>query len=161
MADFSKFFPKLLIYEGGYTDHPNDKGGPTKYGITLSDWIKYGYDVDKDGDIDKYDLKNISTKDAEKIAKSKYWDKVKGDEIKSQSVAEFIADWAYNSGIGISVKKTQRLLGLVDDGILGNKTLTAINSADPETLFNRLKASRLAFVRSIVENNPRQKVFLS
>ena len=160
MANFNLYFPHLLIYEGGYVDNPNDKGGPTKYGVTLANWIKYGYDKDNDGDIDKVDLKTITVEDASKIAKKYYWDNVKGDLINSQSVAEFIADWAYNSGTSTAIKKTQKLLGLIDDGIIGPKTLLAINSADPKTLFERLKASRTAFVRAIVENNPKQGVFL-
>lgn len=160
MANFQEYLPHLLKFEGGWSDNKLDKGGATNLGVTLAVWIKKGYDKDKDGDIDKADLKLITPEDAGVIAKKYYWDPVKGDEINSQSVAEFIADWAYNSGTQTAIKKTQRLLGLVDDGVLGPKTLAAINSADPKTLFNKLKASRLAFVRSIVEYSPKQSVFL-
>ena len=32
---------RLLRHEGGYTNHPSDPGGPTKYGITIHDYRKY------------------------------------------------------------------------------------------------------------------------
>src|SRR5574337_666905 len=151
MADFKQYFPKLISLEGGYSDDPDDKGGPTKYGVTIYDWKKYGYDVNKDGKIDADDVKAITIEDAERIAKIEYWDVVQGDDINSQSVAEFIADWAYNSGVRTAVKRVQRLLGLTDDGILGPITLKSINSADPHVLFDRLKAAREAFFNALVK----------
>ena len=29
------YVQRMIALESGYVDHPNDKGGPTKYGITL------------------------------------------------------------------------------------------------------------------------------
>lgn len=160
MAQFIPFFTKLMKFEGGWVDDPDDRGGATNLGVTLEEWIANGYDKDGDGDIDKQDLRKITLQDAANIAKPLYWDRVKGDEIQSQSVAEFIADWAYNSGVGTAVKKTQRLLGLKDDGQLGSKSLLAINSAQPQQLFNLLKASRQAFYNAIVKNDESQRKFL-
>jgi lysozyme family protein len=48
MAKFENFAGKLLRLEGGYVNHPLDKGGPTKYGVILSVWKEHGHD--KDGD---------------------------------------------------------------------------------------------------------------
>ena len=42
MSDFTKCITKTLRYEGvsssseGYVDHPNDRGGATKYGISYA-----------------------------------------------------------------------------------------------------------------------------
>lgn len=160
MADFNKYFVPLLKIEGGYVDNPADNGGPTNMGVTLKEWISNGYDKDNDGDIDVEDLKLLTPPDAAKIAKPFYWDKVQGDKIKSQSVAEFLADWAYISGVKAAVKRLQRLMGLEDDGKLGPLSLKSINQADSESLFNLLKAAREAFFRAIVKSNPSQKVFL-
>jgi lysozyme family protein len=44
MADFEGFAGKVLRLEGGFVDHPADKGGPTKYGVILSTWKQYGYE---------------------------------------------------------------------------------------------------------------------
>lgn len=160
MANFDKFFTTLLKHEGGWVDHPLDRGSATNYGITIGEWLRSGYDKDKDGDIDKWDLKKITPEDAKPIAKRKYWDKINGDVIKSQSVAEFLMDWAYLSGSSRAIKKVQEILGLTVDGVIGTKTITAINSTEPKILFTKLKESREKFFYAIVANNPSQKVFL-
>lgn len=158
MANFSLFFPKLMGEEGGdkFTERSSDRGGPTKFGITLKTWIACGYDKDHNGIINAEDLKLITWQDAEAIAKPIYWDKVGGDIIPSQAVAEFSADWAYNSGAVTAVKHLQRILGLADDGIAGPQTLAAIKAAPQEPLFEKLKASRLQFVAAIVAGDPSQ-----
>lgn len=161
MANFALYFNELLKFEGGYIDHPKDKGGPTNLGVTLQTWIKNGYDVDLDGDIDKFDLKLINRADAEKIAKTLYWDKISGDQIKSQSVAEIIFDWAYNSGVKTASKKVQQALGIVPSGIIDPVTICAINAQPAKSLFELLKIRREKFYKDIVFYNPSQRVFLN
>jgi lysozyme family protein len=160
MADFLEYFPTLLKWEGGYVNDPDDAGGATKYGVTLEVWKKEGYDKNKDGVIDSNDVKMITKEEAAKIAKKGYWDILKGDEIKSQSIAEFIVDWAYNSGTKTAIKKLQQTLGLTEDGNFGPNTLRETNAADAETLFDELKARRQAFFEAIVRAKPSQKKFL-
>lgn len=43
MSNFKKAFEKTIIFEGGYSDHPYDPGGKTKYGITESTARSHGY----------------------------------------------------------------------------------------------------------------------
>ena len=38
MANIDLYIPKLIKHEGGYVNHPLDKGGATKYGVTLNPW---------------------------------------------------------------------------------------------------------------------------
>lgn len=152
-----------MQHEGGekLTHISGDTGGWTKWGITLATWIKSGVDKDRDGDIDLEDLKLSTIQDAENIAKNMYWNPVWGDMIQSQSIAEFLFDWGYNSGTSRAVKKIQEILGTGTDGVMGPKTLAAINKSDARTLFNKLKASREVFYRAIVASNPSQKKFLN
>lgn len=160
MANFKKYFPTLIKHEGGYVNDPNDKGGATNLGITLAVWVANGYDKDRDGDIDKDDVRLINQEDAYFIAKKLYWDPVKGDLINNQVIAEFIFDWAYNSGTKNVIRKVQQLIGVKDDGIIGPRTIAAINSANQKELFDRLKARRESFYRAIVRKNPSQQKFL-
>lgn len=152
MANFKEYFPHLIKLEGGYVNDKNDKGGKTKYGITEDVWKRFG-DASKS-------IQDITIDDAEKITKSQYWDKVKGDDIISQSVAEVIADWAYNSGVSTALKYAQRIVNVEDDGKIGPKTLQAINKFNSKELFEQLKSKRESFYRAIVFNNPSQSKFL-
>ena len=127
MAKFENFAGKLLRLEGGYVNHPLDKGGPTKYGVILSVWKEYGHDKDGDGDIDAEDIKKLSEEDAKWIAKKIFWDYFQADFILNESVAQFIVDWGYNSGRKTVAKIVQRVVNADVDGIVGVQTLTTIN----------------------------------
>ena len=47
----------------------------------------------------------------------------------------------------------QKLLGVKPDGIVGNKTLSAVNFADPDELFEALFDARVEFLNDIVNNS--------
>lgn len=159
MAKFENFAGKLLRLEGGYVNHPLDKGGPTKYGVILSVWKEYGHDKDGDGDIDAEDIKKLSEEDAKWIAKKIFWDYFQADLILNESVAQFIVDWGYNSGRKTVAKIVQRVIKVDVDGIVGAKTLSAINCTDQERLFNLLKIERQVFLNNIIKRRPDQIVF--
>jgi lysozyme family protein len=52
------------------------------------------------------------------------------------------------------------MLGVVQDGIVGTKTLSALNAEDPRTLFDRIKKERELFFNNIVKRDPTQKRFI-
>ena len=161
MANVSKLAPKILKWEGGdkYTEVRNDRGGATKYGITLNTLKALHYDKNYDGKVDKTDVKLLTEKDFEKIFKEKFWVKWKGDEIKNQSVANILVDWVWGSGKwGIIIP--QRVLGVKADGVVGEKTIEALNKADQYKFFNIIWNERKKFFENIVKRDPSQKKFL-
>ena len=44
--NFESIIDDVLKVEKGYVDHPNDRGGPTNYGITVAVARKNGYEGD-------------------------------------------------------------------------------------------------------------------
>ena len=155
MADFKKYAPKLLRLEGGFVNHPDDRGGITNCGITIQTYREY---CGQDKTIK--DLQNMSYGTWEKIMKDGYWDKCKADMIENQQLAEIIVDWCVNSGLS-AIRKVQEIVGCKPDGIVGAITLSLINTADPESLFDRIWKARLQFYINIVKRNPSQKVFMN
>ena len=154
MADKNKLIPIIKKWEGGYSDNPNDRGGATNSGVTLAVYQSvYGKNKTKN------DLKKMTSDQWDYIFTKLYWNKWKADEIKNQSIANILVDWVWMSGYG-TIKKIQSLFGLTADGIVGNKTISYINSHDQEEVFNKILNRRKQFYESLVKNNPSQKVFL-
>lgn len=160
MAEIKKFEPFILKWEGGakYTNKKSDKGGATKYGITIATWRTVGYDKNGDGKIDEKDVKLITEDDFKKVLKCNFWDKWKADQIKNQKVAEILVDWLWNSGKW-GIIKPQQLLGVKADGIVGVKTLAAVNNyPNQRKLFESLKNARKAYIDKVIKNDPSQIV---
>ena len=159
MANLAILLPFILSFEGGFSNHPLDKGGPTNKGVTIATWRSVGYDKDGDGDIDVDDLRLLTDTDVrDRVLRPHYWNRWKADQIKSQSVANILVDWVWASGSN-GIKIPQRILGVTVDGIVGPKTLAALNNWDPRVLFDRLKAERVAFFERLIKANPSQAVF--
>ena len=101
------------------------------------------------------DMKSISTATASSIYKRNYWDRLKASSINNQDVANILVDHGVTSGTKTAAKMIQKILNmfynknLVVDGIIGTKSLTAINSVDPEKLFNHIAVHREIFYKSL------------
>ena len=159
MADINKLVPLIFKWEGNWSDNKNDKGGTTNMGITLSTWRSQGYDKNHDGKIDVNDLKLVTRQDVINLLKKNYWDRWHADSIENQSIANLLVDWVWNSGVH-GIKIPQRVLKVIPDGVVGNKTLSTINKANQEKLFDSLKQARREFFIQIARNDKSQLVFL-
>ena len=161
MANIQLLIPLILNREGGYVNDPIDRGGPTNKGVTLATWQNRGYDKNDDGVIDVEDLKVISEEDmVECILRPHYWNRWQADRINSQALANILVDWVWCSGrYGITIP--QGVLRVPEDGIVGEKTLRAVNNyPDPEGLFEKIKQVRRAYINMICINRPANKRFL-
>ena len=87
-----------------------------------------------------------------------FWDAWQADRIGDQNVANILVDWAWNSG-SYGIKIPQKLLGVTVDGIVGSKTIAAINSRDGKTLFRELKEERIAYIGRICKTRPQNRKF--
>lgn len=158
MANINNLAPMILRFEGGYVNNPADKGGPTNMGITLAEWKSVGFDKNGDGIIDEEDIKLLDANDFTRVLRI-YWNRWHADNIQNQSIANILVDWVWGSGKwGIVIP--QRVLGVSADGMVGEKTLNALNSANQEDFFNKIHEERIKFVQNIVNNHPSQRQFL-
>lgn len=147
MTRIEKYGTFCRSWEGGWSNHPNDKGGATMKGVTFTTFCAFR----KAKGLPKpslLDLKNISDKEWNSVLRWHTWDKARLDDINDEWVAYLIADCVWMSGAGY-LKRIQRILGLKDDGIIGPKSLAKINSMKGENLFNILWKQRENFLRGI------------
>ena len=137
--------PFILSWEGGYVNDPYDRGGATNKGVTIATFRSvYG----KTKTVT--DLKNMSDAQWLHIFKVYFWDRWRADEIKSQSIANILVDWVWASG-AYGVRNVQKLLGVKVDGVVGPKTIAAVNNypGGARALFDKIKLARTAFINSI------------
>jgi lysozyme family protein len=155
MSNFDFALQFVLKAEGGYSNHPNDRGGQTNYGITQSTLN----DAKKLGIIDNTinSVKDLTLDDAQKIYKEMYWDKINGNALPTDlSIALF--DTAVNMGDKTSVKMLQGILGVTQDGIIGPQTLAAIQNYNGNLVDDFLNAREARY--ETIAKQPSQGVFL-
>lgn len=152
---FDKIFSYMLFVEGGYSNDKNDKGGETTWGVTKDEARRNGYNGS---------MKNLTKDFAENIYLKKYYLGNKLDKITDDRVALSIFDWAVNSGRR-GIKKAQIVANkfganLVIDGIIGNKTLEAINSINPEAFLKEYHKMQRTFYKNLAAKDSTQEDFL-
>lgn len=154
MADYRKLVPKVLKWEGGYAGNI-DGMICTMKGVTLATFRKF-FGRDKTC----ADLKKITEDQWGTIFKQGFWDRWKADAIESQPIAELLVDWTWGSGqYGITLP--QRVLGVTSDGVVGPKTLAAVNGyPDQRELFEKLWNRRKKHFEDIAKANPAKRKFL-
>ena len=135
---------RLLVHEGGYTNHPADPGGPTNFGITIYDYRKYVKPAATAADV-----RAMKLEDAKGIYRVKYWDAQRCDELPA-GVDYAIFDYGVNSGIGRSGKVLRRVLKLPDNtSAVTDAVIAAAAAADAKVLIAAICDERLRFLRGL------------
>jgi lysozyme family protein len=121
----------LIDREGGYVNHPSDRGGPTNFGITEAVARAHGYSGS---------MRNLPRSEAAAIYKRLYWLRPRFDQVerRSEVVAAELFDSGVNMGPSVAATFLQRALSalnrdrqdyadLVPDGRIGPATLAALD----------------------------------
>ena len=152
MANYKLMIPWIKRWEGGWSNDKDDSGGCTMAGVTIKTFQQY-YGKDQTCE----DLKHITEQQWEHIFKTGYWDKMKADDINSQQVAELVVQMAWGSGPVTTTKRIQKLLGVKQDGVIGEITLWHINKQDPRELFEKLWNMRFDWLWEIGDTGKNKK----
>lgn len=135
---------RVLVHEGGYTNHPSDPGGPTNFGITIYDARKYWK-----ADAIAADVRAMPLSVAKDIYRRRYWDAQRADELPP-GVDYSTFDYGVNSGIGRSGKVLRRLVGQpADTSAITPEVIAAARKRDPQKLVNAINDERIAFLRRL------------
>ena len=175
---WTKAADNLLRIEGGkVTDH----AGPTNMGITLRFLSQAGTvdldadgfldgDYDRDGDIDQDDLNQMTAAEALALYKRTFWDRYDYGMLHANPhVGIKLFDLAVNCGPRQAHKFLQRAAracspgnaDLVDDGLIGKRTLHAINQCNGSSLLAAMRSEAAGFYRLLVIKKPDLDVFLN
>lgn len=135
---------RLLQHEGGYSNHPDDPGGPTNFGITIADYRRY---VKRDATA--ADVRAMSVDEAKVIYRRRYWDAQRCDELPA-GVDYAVFDYGVNSGIGRSGQVLRRVLALPDNrSAVSDEVVEAARRADARAAVVAICDERLRFLKSL------------
>jgi lysozyme family protein len=115
-------------WEGGFVDDPHDRGGATKWGVTIRTLIAKGLDLNNDGTIDRRDIRDMTPAQALDIYRRDYWIGAVCPPLPAP-LALLQFDCAVNQGPGRAARILQKSVGARVDGIIGPATLAAVERA--------------------------------
>jgi lysozyme family protein len=133
--EIEEILDEILRREGGFVDHPKDKGGPTKWGVTLRTleaWRQAPQTIDH--------VRQLSKEEAKDIYRERYIAPFEGDIVPT--LLPQVVDIGVLHGVGTAKLMVKKLKGV---GRLTNLGLLE---------------ERLDLIAEIVKNNPDQRVFL-
>jgi len=185
MAKFSIAYYITNKNEGGYANDPDDRGGETYRGIARNfhpDWIGWA-DVDeakkRTSSVKALNhlLDNLSTLQKWVMAFycQEFWNKINGDLIPDQVIANEVYDNAVNMGISKSVEYLQRTINILNrnqkayadikvDGSIGPKTLEAlkvcIKKNGAKRVLNVINGYQIKHYLELMEKNPTYEKYI-
>ena len=138
-----------------YTEHPFDRGGPTKGGITLRTLESWRHRR-----VTRQELQRLKKPEAMEIMKRLYAESNGIQRLEGHSIQPQVVDNAILSGPVLAVKDLQLVLDVTQDGICGSNTMQAVSQRNPDELSRALAVKRALRLARFAVKNPKQMVFL-
>lgn len=171
--DFSigTLIDELIDREGGFVDHPADRGGPTHWGITEAVARAHGFTGE---------MRNLPRMEAARIYREKYWTRPGFGQVAAIAprLAAEMFDTGVNMGPGRAISHLQRALNALNreekdyadiaiDQHIGPRTIDALNryfakrgKAGEMVLLKAVEALQGAHYLHLAEARPSQEAFL-
>ncbi len=165
MKSVEQIADDIVAREGGFVDDPDDPGGPTKHGVTLGTMQKLGIDLNKDGRVNKTDVKRLDRVMARKVFIEHYFARPRIAELPAALHAS-VFDMYVNSGAN-AVRILQRLLremgqDVVVDGVIGPQTITAaevVFGKAPEHICDAYGIARRNYYYALADRRPASRKY--
>lgn len=161
MVRFETSVAWVFDAEGFYSDDPSDRGGATKFGISLR-FLKQlpgsQGDLNRDGVVDAADVRFVTVDKAREIYLTEFWEPCRCGALPPPLDAVVFCA-AVNHGERVAKWLLQTALGVKPDGLIGRLTLLAAQSAKPDDLIPDLLARRTMFYADIVASDTSQAKF--
>lgn len=169
-TDIATLIDAVIGREGGYSNHPADRGGPTRWGVTQQVARAYGY---------AGDMRVLPRETAVAIYRRQYWVDPGFETVAQRfpAVAVELFDIGVNMGTGVAAKFLQRVLNvfnsngehyadLTADGRLGALTAHALDGfrkrrgvEGGERLLEAIRSLRGARYIELCEGRPANEAF--
>lgn len=154
----NRVLERILIDEGGVSDHVSDRGGLTAFGLTkpfLRDVTSRDWTDD--------DVRGLTKEKA--LAVYRLWAQIRRlDQLPEDFLfAWFVIDYAVHSGVRTAIRATQLAMGIHADGIAGAETQGAWHSLgvrDRKLIAASVLVKRMEHIGRIVKADPSQAVFI-
>jgi lysozyme family protein len=142
----------VLAHEGGWSDHPDDAGGRTRYGLSSRTYP----DLDLDA---------LTVEDAKAIYFRDFWIRFGIHRLPGVTLPGKILDLAANMGPRAAILCLQRALRatgtrVLEDGVIGPQTLGAVKGAPAEALMAALRSEAAGYYRELVARDHRRLAFI-
>ena len=155
---FDESLAFALRWEGGYVNHPHDRGGATNKGVTqrtYDEWrTRKGYDTRS--------VRGLDDGEARQIYHEQYWKPTRCAALDAP-MDLILFDSAIQHGAGRAIRWLQELVGVPVDGHFGPRTMAACDDYEANHGTIALAAAFLSrreqFYADIIDNNPSQKAF--
>lgn len=158
---FTEAFKFLIdIEKDVYTNDPDDSGGPTKWGVTQHSYSAFiGYPVTPE------DIASLTEDQARAFYFESYWQPLRCSQLSRLTVAICLFDTAVLYGVGTAALMAQETVGLCQgpilkfDGLIGDKSVAAINSIDEEKFIEGYYAMIIRRIDLVVAMYPKNAKF--
>lgn len=160
MSHFETAIETVLLHEGEFVDDPYDPGGATMYGIsshwlkTLQKQIKY---LKPEYLLAIENIQQLTKEQAINLYREYFWEPHSYEQIHDQRLATKVFDFSVNAGSHAAHLCLQRAVRAVsgehlpEDGILGEKTLQAVNQSDALMLLIAYRSETAGYYRQLKE----------
>lgn len=137
--NFETAFDLLITHEGGFSNHPNDPGGATMYGVTEAVARAEGYTGP---------MQDLTLDFAKSVYRKRYWDACRCDQMPDP-LRYPLFDAAVNSGPSQAIKWLQLAVGVKVDGAIGPVTQQAVNVLPAQVTRQKMVGARLRFMTNL------------